>query len=175
VVGKLLEPVNIYGPDFFRMHLKILEYLNSIKDFEVVCKFRPNSRRFHYPLKKYLANFSNIRFSEKKLGEEVKDASYCLLDIPSSSLWDVIQLNVPCQSLLYSKFHCRESGLKLFAEYLTLFSDVDSVDEVVREIWEEKRFYSGNFEALGFEEKTNDEIFSLFENTLHGKQGNANL
>ncbi len=87
--------------------------------------------------------FPRIDISYRPLGEVLEDAEYCLLDAPSSAMWDAIDARVPCQALVWSKFHVRETAVRCYADYLTFFDSDADVGEKVRTIVEGRKFCTG--------------------------------
>jgi hypothetical protein len=160
----VLDDYYIPQPLFFRIQMQILSALNSQKDLKIVYKCLPKSQYdYHYPVPEYIAeNFPNIRVSYKTLTHELQSAHCCLLDAPSSAMWDAINMRVPCQSLVWSKSRIRPSARKSYENYLTFFdSDLD-VGEKVKDILQNNRFHmADDLDYSKFKRKP-EELLALF-------------
>jgi hypothetical protein len=130
---------------FYRVQRHILRVLNEQKDIDdVVYKCSPISQHnYHFPVQGYIKNnLKNIRISSKPLSEELSDAMFCLLDLPSSSMFEAINMNVPCQTLIWNKIHLRLTAADYYDKFVTCYdSDLD-VSEKLLSILQTKRFHT---------------------------------
>jgi hypothetical protein len=155
-------------PLFFRIQKRILQVLNQQKDFDdVVYKCLPGQHDFHYPVPQYInSHFKNIRISHKPLIHELKDTMYCLLDAPLSSMWEAINMNVPCQALVWNKYHLRPTAAEHYDKFLTYYnSDID-VSEKLQSILELKRFHTIDPNERKNMKRRPDDITTIFINEL---------
>jgi hypothetical protein len=145
----MLEPIfsfdvaEIPPPFLFRVQLEIIRVLSGLKDFEVVLKCLPKASTgdLHYPIPEIVAaEYPNIRISYLPLRKELLDAEFCLLDAPSSSMWDAINQRVPCHSLVWSKSHIRDTARAYYSRFLTFFDSDTDVGMKVAEIMKDRRF-----------------------------------
>jgi len=152
-------------PLFFRVQIRILEVLNQQKEFDdVVYKcLPPGQHDFHFPVPEYIkAYFKNIRISQKALSKELRDARACLVDAPLSSMWEAINMNVPCQALVWNKNHLRPTAVAQYEKYLTFYdSDID-VSEKLNIILKRKRFHTLDDRERKLMKRNADEITAMF-------------
>lgn len=150
---------------FFRIQLQILDALNSQKDLDVVYKCLPPGRfDYHYPMPEFIKqHFSHIKVSHKRLKSELSDAKYCLLDAPSSSMRDAINMRVPCHSLVWNRFHLRPSALDAYRRFITFFeSDID-VSDKVQTVLSEKKFHIITPDEVGLIKRKPEDITAIFD------------
>ena len=148
----------------FKLQHNILEVLSEIEDYKIVFKCRPFSDiDLHEPMAEYIAEkFPNIEISRKPLSEELKGASYCLMDTPSSSLWEAMNMGVPAQTLVWSKSELRETAIEEFRDFITFFDSPDDVKEKVTEIWNSKRFATVQAGEFGFNKMSSEDLLEVF-------------
>lgn len=166
-----LEIYQIPQPLLFRIQICILNILNQQKDIDdIVYKCSPSSKRnYHYPVQEYIINHcKNITISHKPLIEELRDAMFCLLDLPSSSMWEAINMNVPCQTLVWNKIHLRPTAVDYYDKFITLFdSDLD-VSEKLLSILQRKRFHTIDLKEKKRMKRSPDDITTILKNELPG-------
>jgi len=130
-------------PLLFRVQMCILQVLNQQKNIDdVVYKCLPSgSHNYHFPVPEYItSHLKNIRISYKPLVDELRDAMFCLLDLPSSSMWEAINMDVPCQTLIWNKLHLRPTAADYYDKFITYYdSDID-ISEKLLSIMRTKRF-----------------------------------
>jgi hypothetical protein len=156
-------------PLYYRVQLCILHILNQQNDIEdIVYKcLPPGTRNVHYPVPEYISkHFKNIRISYKPLKNELSDALFCLLDSPFSSMWEAINMDVPCQTLIWNKFQSRLSGAKYYEKFITYFdSDIDVADKL-KLIMKNKNFQTIELNERKRMKRRPDEITAIFKNEL---------
>lgn len=141
----LFEMFMIPQPLFYRVQIRILQVLNQQEEIDdVVFKcLPPGPHDYHYPVPEYITSkFKNIRISHKPLIDELRDSMFCLLDAPSSSMWEAINMNVPCQTLIWNKNQLRLTAADYYKKFITYYdSDID-VSEKLHLIMRTKRFHT---------------------------------
>jgi hypothetical protein len=157
-------------PLLFRVQMCILHVLNQQKDFDdVVYKcLPPGPQNYHFPVPEYItSHFINIRISYKPLIDELKDAMFCLLDLPSSSMWEAINMNVPCQTLVWNKIHLRHTAADYYDKFITYFdSDID-VSKKLLSILRTKRFYTIDPKEKKHMKRSPDDIKAILINEMY--------
>jgi hypothetical protein len=132
-------------PLFYRIQISILQVLNQQEDIDdVVYKcLPPGPHNYHFPVPEYItSHFKNIRISHEPLIDELRDAMFCLLDSPSSSMWEAINMDVPCQTLIWNKVQLRHTAADYYEKFITYYeSDLD-VSEKLHSIMRTKRFHT---------------------------------
>lgn len=160
-------------PLFFRIQIRILQVLNQQEDFEdVVYKcLPPGQHNFHYPVPEYIINnFKKIRISQMTLIKELRDSMCCLVDAPLSSLWEAINMNVPCQALIWNKINLRSTAVLEYEKYLTFYdSDLDVADKL-KLILQTKRFYTLDVMERKEMKRSADDITALFLGAMSNKK-----
>lgn len=162
------EISQIPQPLFYRVQMCILDVLNQQKHIDdVVYKCLPGQHNYHYPVPEYITNhFNNIRISHKPLIDELKDAMFCLLDLPSSSMWEAINMNVPCQTLVWNKIHLRRSGADYYDKFITYYnSDID-VAEKLHSILRTERFHTIDPNEKKYMKRRPDDITAILTNAM---------
>ena len=156
-------------PLFFRIQVRILQVLNQQNDIDdVVYKcLPPGPYDYHYPVPEYItSHFKHIRISHKPLTDELRDTMYCLLDAPSSSMWEAINMNVPCQTLIWRKIHLRHTGADYYDKFITYYdSDID-VSEKVHSIMRTKKFHTMDPDEKKHMKRSPEEITTIFLNEM---------
>jgi len=156
-------------PLFYRIQIRILQVLNHQDDIDdVVYKCLPHYQHdYHFPVPEYItSHFKNIRISRKPLVDELRDAMFCLLDSPSSSMWEAINMNVPCQTLIWNKIHLRNTAADYYGKFVTYYeSDID-VSEKLHSILRTKRFYTIDPNERKHMKRSPDEITAIFRNEM---------
>lgn len=163
--GLSFEVINFPSPLFLRIQLRILEELNAQDKYTVVYKgLRTNFMDYQFPIPDYIReHFGKIRISHRPLKKELETAECCLLDAPSSSMWEALDMRVPCQSLVWTKFHLRNTGVDFYRRYITFFeSDLD-VGSKVRSIIEENKFFTITDSEATSLKKLPSEIIRVFQ------------
>ncbi len=128
----------------FRVQVCILQVLNQQKNIDdVVYKCLPSgSHDYHFPVPEYITgHFKNIKISYKPLVAELKDARFCLLDLPSSSMWEAINMDVPCQTLLWDKIHVRPTAADYYDKFITYYGSDADISEKLLSILQTNRFH----------------------------------
>jgi hypothetical protein len=152
---------------YFRIQVAILRVLSRQKEIDdVVYKCLPAGQHdYHYPVAEYIISyFKNVRISYRPLEEELRDAMFCLLDTPSSALWEAINMNVPCQTLIWNKINLREAAVEYYEKFITLFdSDLD-ISTKLRSILAEKRFHTIDQKERKRMKRSLDDIRAIFVN-----------
>ena len=156
-------------PLFYRIQMRILQVLNQQKDIDdVVYKcLPPGQHDYHFPVPEYITNnFKNIRISYKPLIDELRDAMFCLLDSPSSSMWEAINMNVPCQTLIWNKIHLRHTAADYYDKFITYYdSDID-VSEKLHSILRTKRFHTIDPNERKHMKRSPDDITAILKNEM---------
>jgi hypothetical protein len=156
-------------PLYYRIQVSILQLLNEQKDIDdVVYKCLPlGPYNYHYPMPEYITNhFDNIRISYEPLKNELSDAKLCLLDSPSSSMWEAINMNVPCQTLIWNKIHLRPTGADYYDKFITYYdSDLD-VSEKLQSIMRTKRFHILDAKEKKHMRRSPEDIRSILINSM---------
>jgi hypothetical protein len=156
-------------PLFFRIQVLILQVLDQQEDFDdVVYKcLPPGQHDFHYPVPEYITrHFKNIKISYMPLEDELRDTRYCLLDTPSSSMWEAINMNVPCQTLIWKKMHLRHTGISYYKKFITLYESEEDVSEKLQLIIKMKRFYIIDPNEVKIMKRSPIEISDIFNEML---------
>ena len=156
-------------PLFYRVQMRILHVLNKQKEFDdVVYKcLPPGPYNYHFPVPEYItSHFKNIRVSYKPLIDELKDAMFCLLDSPSSSMWEAINMNVPCQTLIWTKSHLRLTAADYYDKFITYYdSDID-VSEKLLSILQTKKFNTIDAKERKHMKRSLDDIRAILINEM---------
>jgi hypothetical protein len=156
-------------PLYYRIQTRILHVLNLQDDLDdVVYKcLPPGQHEFHYPIPEYITkHFKNIRISEKKLIDELRDSMFCLVDAPLSSMWEAINMDVPCQALIWNKIHLRPTAVVQYDKYLTFYNSDGDVSEKLISILKAKRFHALDVRERKHMKRSADDITAIFLNAM---------
>lgn len=164
------EVVSFPSPLLYRIQIAILEELNKLEQYSVVYKaLRTGFMDYHFPVPAYIdKHFPNVQVSYRPLHAELQSAQCCLLDAPSSSMWEAMEMRVPCHSLVWSKFHLRDTGVGFYREFLTFFDSELDVGAQVRSIVEDGRFCTITDQQARSVKKSPAELLRIFRKITGG-------
>lgn len=161
---------------FYRIQLRILETLARQRSFKIIYKcLRSPLTDYQFPVPDYIREkFPNITISYQPLQDVLREAECCLLDAPSSAMWDAINMRVPCHSLVWRRLHVRDTAVDCYRKYLTFFeSDLDVADKVHSVLQEQKFFTITEQEAAPLKRTPSEVLRILQDSRTNGRNGRA--
>lgn len=138
----------------YLIQLYILQFLNELEGVETVFKALPSqktdSHPLHYPMLRIIKErFPNVRISNEPSYKELSDAAVCLMDAPSTALFEALVMGVPTRCLVYRKLRLRQDRLAQYSQFLTYFDTPEEIPALLADTWKKGDFNSTTPSKLG--------------------------